>query len=392
MRRAILIVLDSVGIGGAPDAKRFGDFGANTLGNIINACYKGEADVGRQGPLKIPNLEALGIIDALNLAIGKTLKRRSDNYNGTYGAATSFSRGKDTPSGHWELVSAPVDFEWLCFKEKVPVFPSELITKIMHKTAVSGILANCHASGTEILNEYGEEHLKTQQPIFYTSADSVVQIAAHEEIFGLDKLMHLCFETAKVFHPLGVCRIIARPFLGCQKGKFYRTKNRRDFSISPIHETICDRIVKNGGSCWGIGKIGDIFNHRSITTVSAGFDDYHLFRELVRTLDICRDGDLIFANFVEFDSLYGHRRDISGYAKSLENFDMKLPTLLKKLGKDDLLIITADHGNDPTFAGTDHTRERVPVLIKNLNKPRKNLGIISFSDVGQLIADHLNLA
>ena len=373
MGKAILLVLDSLGIGGAPDSKIFGDFGANTLGNIIKACAKGEANFGRKGKLKIPNLESLGIINSLKLADGDGSSDLFFDELGCYAAATSYSTGKDTPSGHWELVSAPVEFKWFHFKDKVTTFPSNKIKEIIKRTNIPGILANCHSSGTFVLDKFGEEHIKTKKPIFYTSADSVVQIAAHEEVFGLSELFHLCNEAAQVFHPMRVCRVIARPFLGDKTGTFYRTKNRRDFSIDPIHQTVCDSVVKAGGTCWGIGKIGDIFNHRSITTFSSGLSD------------------LIFANFVEFDSLFGHRRDVSGYALALEKFDFKLPQLLKKLNKDDLLIITADHGNDPTYLGTDHTRERVPVLIKSNLHTKKNYGLINFSDVGRLISEHLNL-
>ena len=391
MGRAILIVLDSVGIGGAPDAGDFDDFGSNTLGNIRNACSSGKANNGRNGPLKIPNLESLGMIKSLNLAAGKNPVGDMKTRLASYGAATSLSRGKDTPSGHWELVGAPVDFDWLYFKNLVPTFPSYEINEIIARTKIPGILANCHSSGTEIIERFGEEHIKTGKPIFYTSSDSVIQIAAHEKVFGLKLLLDLCSETARIFHPLGVCRIIARPFLGKKKGEFYRTKNRKDFSVDPIHETVCDRVVKAGGTCWGIGKIGDIFNHRSVTTYATGVRDSELFGKLIEVLDVADNRDFIFANFVEFDSLYGHRRDVSGYALALEKFDLKLPELFKKLNEDDLLIITADHGNDPTFHGTDHTRERVPVLIRDSSKKEKNYGLINFSDVGNFIVDHLNL-
>ena len=388
MGRAVLIVMDSVGIGGAPDANRFGDFGANTLGNIIKACLSGSANIGRSGPLVIPNLESLGIKKSIEISQGSTL---SNSSLGSW-AATSYSSGKDTPSGHWELVSEPVDYSWLHFDDKVPVFPAAKIEEIIKATQIPGILADCHASGTKVINDFGEEHIRSGKPIFYTSADSVVQIAAHEQSFGLDALMNVSMETAKVFHPMGICRVIARPFLGNQIDGFFRTKNRKDFSIDPIHETVCDLVVKAGGTCWGIGKIGDIFNHRSITTIAAGLSDLELFDELIDNLDIVSEGDLIFANFVEFDSIYGHRRDVSGYAVALEQFDKHLPLLFNKLEKDDLLIITADHGNDPTFSGTDHTRERVPVLIIGNSELNNQGGIINFSDVGHIISKHLNLS
>ncbi len=392
MGKAILMVLDSLGIGGAPDATKFGDHGANTLGNIIKACDGGKANVGRKGPLRIPNLEALGIIHSLELSVGTVSFDSNAHIKASYGVATSYSNGKDTPSGHWELVSAPIKLNWLHFKKEIPVFPKESIGDIIKRTKIPGILGNCHASGPEIIDKFGEEHLRSGKPIFYTSADSVVQIAAHEEFFGLKSLMQLCDEACLIFHPMKVCRVIARPFLGNKKGNFFRTGNRKDFSIDPIHETVCDRVVKRGGVCWGIGKIGDIFNHRSITTFSSGVRDAKLFEKLVEVIDVASDGDLIFANFVEFDSLYGHRRDVSGYASALEKFDSKLPLLISKLKKDDLLIVTADHGNDPTYPGTDHTRERVPLLVRNEAKRQKKYGIMRFSDIGDLIADHLHLS
>ena len=388
MGKAILIVMDSVGIGGAPDADRFGDFGANTLGNIIKACLSGSANIGRSGPLVIPNLESLGIKKSM---VTSQSAKIGNSSSGFWAAATSYSSGKDTPSGHWELVSAPVDFSWLHFEDKIPVFPTAQIDEIAKATKIPGVLANCHASGTKVINDFGDEHIRSGKPIFYTSADSVVQIAAHEQSFGLEALMTVCMETAKVFHPMGVCRIIARPFLGNQKDGFFRTKNRKDFSVDPIHETVCDLVVKAGGTCWGVGKIGDIFNHRSITTIAAGLSDLELFKKLIENLSIVNDGDLLFANFVEFDSVYGHRRDVSGYATALEKFDRNLPSLFDKLEKDDLLIITADHGNDPTYPGTDHTRERVPVLIKGDIETSYHNGIINFSDVGHIISKHLNL-
>ena len=389
MGRAILIVMDSVGIGGAPDAGHFGDFGANTLGNIIRACLTGSANVGRSGPLIIPNLESLGIKKSIEISQGSEV---SSPRSSSYAAATSYSSGKDTPSGHWELVSAPVDCAWLHFDEQIPVFPSAKIEKIVKATKIPGILANCHSSGTQVINDFGDEHMRTGKPIFYTSADSVVQIAAHEESFGLECLLSVCIETAKVFHPLGVCRIIARPFLGSQKKGFFFIIYFIYFSIYTIHETVCDLVVKAGGKCWGVGKIGDIFNHRSITTIAAGLSDLELFNKLIDNFNTVNDGDLLFANFVEFDSLYGHRRDVSGYASALEKFDSNLPLLFAKLKKDDLLIITADHGNDPTYSGTDHTRERVPVLIKGDLEIKDHSGIINFSDVGHMISKHLNLA
>jgi len=391
MGKGVLLVLDSLGIGGAPDANYFNDGSANTLGNIIKSCMDGGANFGRKGRLKIPNLESMGLVEALKLASEKTIPDLSENIFGGYAAATSHSLGKDTPSGHWELTGIPVTLKWHYFKEEFPVFPSETINEITYLTDLPGILGDCHASGTDIIKKLGDEHIQTGKPIFYTSADSVVQIAAHEETFGLQRLLDLCEVTANIFHRMGVGRVIARPFVGNSNDGFLRTKNRKDFSINPPHETLCDRITKKGKVCWGIGKIGDIFNHRSITTICSGVADSQLFEELVKGLGMVADGDFIFANFVEFDSLYGHRRDVSGYASALEDFDVKLPRLLSQLTADDLLIITADHGNDPTASGTDHTRERVPVLMRGKNVVSKSYGLIDFSDVGATMARHLKL-
>ena len=391
MTRGILIVMDSLGIGGAPDAASYNDSGANTLGNITLFCSAGLAQQGRSGSLQIPNLHSLGIYRALKLATGQDYAKASKTLIGGYAAANSLSIGKDTPSGHWELVGQPIKFAWHTFDVQKPVFPIEKIKEIILRAELPGILGNCHSSGTKIINNLGEEHLTSGKPIFYTSSDSVVQIAAHEGHFGLEKLLKLCVISAEVFHPMGVCRIIARPFVGGGKKGFSRTKNRKDFSAEPPHGNLCDNVSLSGGTVWGFGKVGDIFNHRSITTVAAGMSDDKLFEHLIDKLDTTRDGDLIFANFVEFDSLYGHRRDVSGYAVALEEFDKKIPRIFAKMQEKDLLIITADHGNDPTAPGTDHTRECVPVLIYGKEIRNKNYGRISFSDVGNLMAKHLKI-
>jgi len=389
MARGVLIVLDSLGIGGAPDADEYNDLGANTLGNISLRCLAGLANRGKNSILQIPNLESLGIYRALELSTGEKLKNVTKPLIGGYAVARSHSLGKDTPSGHWELVGEPVKIRWHNFKDTCPVFPKSKINQIVSDSGLAGILGNCHSSGTEIIKSLGEKHINTCKPIFYTSTDSVVQIAAHEEVFGLDRLLKVCEISAKVFHPMGVCRVIARPFLGKSKKGFFRTKNRRDFSVEPPHQTLCDKVCRSGGTVWGYGKIGDIFNHRAVVTVASGVSDKDLFEQLLTGIDFGKSGDLIFANFVEFDSLYGHRRDVRGYAAALEAFDKKLPRLLSKLRDDDLLIITADHGNDPTAPGTDHTRERVPVLMFGKGVIKKNHGKINFSDVGRIMSRHL---
>ncbi len=389
MSRGLILILDSLGIGGAPDANLFDDMGANTLVNIFEACEKGKANYGRTGSLNIPNLISLGIYGAVKTASGVELTKKPSP--GTFAAATSYSKGKDTPSGHWELAGVTVKRDWHYFEKCEPVFPRDQIEQIISRTNITGILGNCHASGVEIINELGEQHLETGKPIFYTSLDSVVQIASHEGKMSLNDLYSLAKVTAEVFHPLGVCRIIARPFSGNNVIGFSRTKNRKDFASSPPGETLCDKVQKAGGVCFGIGKISDIFNHRGVTNFADNLSDYELFKSVIRCLNYAKSGDLIFANFVEFDSLYGHRRDVSGYAAALERFDTYLSKLLPKLANDDLLIITADHGNDPTWPGSDHTRERVPVLFKKFNSVGRNLGLIKFSDVGEIMSRHLGL-
>tara|TARA_B100001250_G_scaffold411412_1_gene440011 strand:- start:1387 stop:2586 length:1200 start_codon:yes stop_codon:yes gene_type:complete len=390
MCRGILIVLDSLGVGGAPDAKIYDDQGANTFGSIATACSKGVANEGRKGSLKIPHLENLGIYGALKLSDGTTLKNTNHNA-GAFAVAREISKGKDTPTGHHEIAGI-IDLKgWHTFENIQPVFPEDKIQELIRSAEIEGILGDKHASGEKIIFELGEAHLQSGLPIAYTSADSVLQIAAHEETFGLDRLYKLCRLALKIFAPLRVQRVIARPFLGDNKENFYRTKNRKDLILPPLGETICDRILSSGRKCFGIGKIGDIFANRGFSATISGKSDAHLFEGMLETINCSKKGDLIFANFVEFDTLYGHKRDVSGYAKALEEFDKKLPRLFSILDEEDLLIITADHGNDPTFKGSDHTREQVPVLIKNKNFQNKNYGLITFSDIGATISKFLGL-
>ena len=391
--KGILIVLDAVGIGGAPDAKYFNDQGADTLGNIKKACREGKANLGRFGELKIPNLAKLGIF--ASHALANNYYSENQNYycseNAAFACATEVSMGKDTPTGHWELAGFPLLWEWKYFENKFESFPDSLISSIIKEFSLKGILGNCHASGTEIIEKYGKEHIITQKPIFYTSKDSVVQIACHEKIFGLEKLYKLCEFSAKIFHPLKVGRVIARPFLGDDIHNFCRTKNRKDYTLAPPEKTLCDIVVENNRSCHAIGKISDIFSKRGISTSISGLGDDFLFDEMINIIKRAKDGDLIFANFVEFDSLFGHRRDVVGFASALENFDLKIVELLSIINPYDFVIITADHGNDPTFSGTDHTRERVPVLMVGNYAKKGNNGNIAFSDVGTTMARFLRL-
>ncbi|CDZ49535.1 phosphopentomutase [Neorhizobium galegae] len=391
MARVFLCVLDSVGCGGAPDAARYGDEGSNTLLHIAEACAAGRAEEGRSGLLKVPNLDALGLGAAIQLASGRTAPGLGAAPIGRWGAAEEISAGKDTQSGHWELAGVAVTRDWHYFSRTIPAFPDELMAELATRSGIPGTLANCHASGTEVLDRFGAEHIATGKPIVYTSADSVVQIAAHEAHFGLDRLLDLCRIAAEIFHPLNVGRIIARPFVGEAPGAFVRTANRKDFAIAPPDGTICDRVVTAGGAVHAVGKIGDIFAYKGITDVSKGRDDMALFDHVLGWCRRAEPGDLVFANFIEFDSLWGHRRDVSGYARALETFDARLPELTGRLRSDDLLIITADHGNDPTWVGTDHTRERVPVLATGPGTKPAELGICGFGHVAEMIAAHLAL-
>ncbi len=387
MTRAFLIVMDSVGCGGAPDAADFGDAGSNTLGHIIRDCAAGRAEIGRQGPLNMPNLDALGLGAATRLASGVETPGLTATPQGRWGAATEISRGKDTPSGHWELAGVPVPWNWTYFPDTTPAFPPDLTALTCRLAGTGGILGNCHAAGMPIIARHFAEHIRTGWPICYTSADSVFQIAAHEETFGLDRLLKLCADLAPHLHAMKVGRVIARPFIGTENN-FQRTSNRNDYAIAPPAPTLLDWVRDAGHATHAIGKIGDIFSMRGIDTVQKG-SDADLMGHLGAAVDDAPDGALVFANFVEFDSEYGHRRDVAGYARALEWFDAELGRLLPRRREGDLLVLTADHGNDPTWTGTDHTRERVPVLTHGLQSGP--LGHIAFTDVAALVAGHLNV-
>ena len=388
MARAFLVVLDSVGCGGAPDAADFGDAGSNTLGHIATECAAGRAEEGRSGSLYVPHLDALGLGQAIALSSGEDVPALGATPQGLWGAATEISRGKDTPSGHWELAGVPVPWDWHYFPDAEASFPEALIAETCRLAGSRNVLGNRHSNGVKILEEEGSAHIKTGWPICYTSADSVFQIAAHEEHFGLDRLLQLCRDLAPILHAMKVGRVIARPFVGTPETGFTRTTNRRDFAIPPPSPTLCDWAKDAGRYVNAVGKIGDIFSMRGIDEVRKG-DDNTLFEHLCGISNEAVDGSFTFANFVEFDSLYGHRRDVSGYARALEWFDAALPRFLDGLRADDLAIFTADHGNDPTWRGTDHTRERVPVLGYGLGP--KEIGHVRFSDVAASIAAHLEI-
>ncbi len=388
MARAFLVVMDSVGCGGAPDAAEFGDEGSNTLAHIAQACAAGQAEQGRSGPLHLPHLDALGLGAAIRLASGAPTPNLTAEPTGLWGAATEVSAGKDTPSGHWELAGLPVPWEWQYFPDTQPSFPPDLVAEVCRLAGTDGILGDRHASGTVVIAEEGAAHLRSGYPICYTSADSVFQIAAHEKHFGLERLLKLCRDLAPRLHGMKVGRVIARPFVGSVAEGFTRTTNRKDFAILPPEDTLCDWAQKAGRPVHAIGKIGDIFSMRGIDDVKKG-SDAALMEHLLDTMDSAVEGSFTFANFVEFDSLYGHRRDVSGYARALEWFDRQLPRLQAKLRPDDLMVFTADHGNDPTWEGTDHTRERVPVLA--FGAGAKAIGQIGFADVAASLAAHLEI-
>lgn len=378
MPRSFLVVMDSVGIGGAPDAAEYGDAGANTLGHIDLACADGRAESGRSGPLHMPNLWRMG----LGHLIGQT-----GSAAGFFGRATELSVGKDTPTGHWELAGLPVPWAWHFFPDSRPCFPEPLSARVAELAGTPGILGNCLASGTEIIARFGADHLKTGAPICYSSTDSVFQIAAHEDSFGLERLLELCEQLAPELHAMKVGRVIARPFVG-RPGAFTRTQNRRDYAVEPPGPTLCDWVHKAGRRVHAVGKIGDIFSMRGIDTQLKG-TDAQLMGHLIELAGQTEDGALVFANFVEFDSLYGHRRDVSGYARHLEWFDAQVPNFLEACRPDDLVIFTADHGNDPTWTGTDHTREQVPVVGQG--PITGDIGTIVFSDVAASVAAHLGV-
>lgn len=394
MPRAFLVVMDSVGIGGAPDAARFfngtkPDTGANTVAHIAQACMAGRAEQGRIGPLRLPTMSALGLGSAVRLASGEAAPGLGEASSGLWGAATEQSLGKDTPSGHWELAGVPVPWEWHYFPDAKPAFPTSLSDRVAHLAGTGGILGNCHASGTEIIDRLGAEHVKCGWPICYTSVDSVFQIAAHEDSFGLDRLLDLCAELAPTLHAMKVGRVIARPFLGTPETGFERTAHRRDFAMAPPAPVLTNWVHDAGRRVHAVGKIGDIFSMQGIDDVVKG-KDAELMARLSELVDGAEDGSLTFANFVEFDSEYGHRRDISGYAAALERFDADIGSILARLRDDDILVITADHGNDPSWSGTDHTRERVPVLVAG--KGSGSVGHVGFVDVAASVAHHLGVA
>ena len=396
MPRAILIVLDSFGIGGAEDAAVFGDEGADTLGHIAEACARGQGDRAglRQGPLHLPNLSRLGLGRAAEASTGRLPPglEADGPAEALWGYGVEVSNGKDTPSGHWEIAGCPVPFDWGYFPDTQPAFPRELTEALVREAGLPGILGDKHASGTEILKECGEAHLRTGKPICYTSADSVFQIAAHETRFGLERLYAVCEVARRLVDPLNVGRVIARPFVGETAATFERTGNRRDYAVPPPAPTLLDRVTEAGRTVLAVGKISDIFAHRGLGRLIKASGNEAIFAARLRALEDARDGDLVFSNLIDFDQLYGHRRDVPGYAAALEAFDRRVPDLTARLQPGDLCVLTADHGCDPTWRGTDHTREHVPILAFGPGLEARGIGRReTYADMAASLLDHLGL-
>ncbi len=363
-RRLIIIVLDSVGIGAAPDAAKYGDSGAHTLGHISEACR----------PLHLPNLEKAG----LGHIAGVKNIQKTDAPTACYARLLPRSAGKDTTTGHWEIAGMQLQEPFPTYPDG---FPGDLVAAF-EKLIGRKTLGNKAASGTEIINELGEQHVQTGSPIIYTSADSVFQIAAHEAVIPPDVLYEMCQKARKLLKPPhAVARVIARPFAG-QAGNWQRTARRKDYSLTPDGTTLLDLVFNAGLEVRGVGKISDIFAGRSITSNIKTNDNLAGIKETIRQLKASFSG-LLFTNLVDFDMLYGHRNDVSGYARALQEFDSWLPQITECLKSGDLLMITADHGCDPTFPGTDHTREAAPLLATGIQfKKGVDMGTRnSFSDI-----------
>ncbi|MBR6463378.1 phosphopentomutase [bacterium] len=376
-KRVIIIILDSVGIGYAPDAKAYGDSGASTLAHTAQSV----------GGLKIPNMQRMG----LGNIEPKEILGCPPNLEplASYGRMTEINCGKDTTTGHWEMIGCRMESPFATFPNG---FPEDFLRKWMKETGVPGYLCNRPISGTVVIKELGEEHLKTGFPIVYTSADSVFQIAAHEERFGLERLYEVCRVTRSLVDELNVGRVIARPFVGTKADDFTRTPRRRDYSMDPPSPNLLTLLSEKGLPFYAIGKIEDIYAKVGVTKAVHTVSNADGMKKLMEAIKEQKNG-LIFANLVDFDMLYGHRRDPVGYAKCLEEFDELLGSLLLSLGRDDYLFISADHGLDPTYKGTDHTRERVPLLFYSPSLASKDLGTReTFADLGATVAEILELS
>jgi len=380
--------MDSFGIGATDDADKFGDVGANTFGSI--ASYR--ANIGQ--PIKLPNLARLGLMNAASESSGSwpAACPSENDVMAAYGFAAELSSGKDTPSGHWEIAGVPVLFDWGYFTETNDTFPPELLKKLIDRGGLTGVLGNCHASGTTIIADLGEQHMATGKPIVYASADSVFQIACHEQSFGLQRLYDLCDIARELVDEYNIGRVIARPFIGTNSSDFERTGNRRDLTVLPPSKTLLDKLSDSGGEVVSVGKISDIYAHQGITKKVKATGNAALFDATLTALKQAPDRTIVFTNFVDFDMLYGHRRDIQGYATALEYFDERLPELLEIMAADDILVICADHGCDPGWPGSDHTREHIPVLVYGAGvKPGPIGKRESFADIGQSLCQFFDL-
>ena len=373
-QRVLLIVLDGAGIGAMPDAPDWGDAGADTFGHILESR-----------PVRLPNLQRYGLGNIRPLEGLAPL----DQLSGSYGRCALRSNGKDTTTGHWEMAGIVLERAFPTYPNG---FPASVIDRFVRETSVPGILGNIPASGTEIIKVLGEEHVKTRKPIVYTSADSVFQIAAHEEVIPLERLYEICEIARRILdgeHKVG--RVIARPFLG-EPGAFYRTENRHDYAVPPPRENLLPALADEDLDVVCIGKIASIYDSMGVTKDVTAKNNEQSIDQTIKALADSTRG-LIFSNLVDFDMLYGHRRDTEGYAKALEHFDSRLPEIESAMRDDDVMMITADHGNDPTFHGTDHTREYAPLLVYGKSaRPGINLGTrASLADIGQTIADNFGL-
>jgi len=380
MPRAFLYILDSFGIGGAGDAAAFDDEGANTLVHICDHMA-----------LEVPHMASLGLGLAAKGSSGRNPLPEVPLI-GQWGHASEVSKGRDTITGHWEIAGVPLQFDWGYLPRTVPAFPDEFIRELMKKCNLPGFLCLVHASGTEVIEDFGKEHIRTGKPIIYTSVDSVIQIAAHEQHFGLQRLYDVCQVARELSYPMNIGRVIARPFVGENPGSFQRTGRRKDYSVKPPSPTLLDQLTAVGRQVISVGKIGDIFAHSGTgeEIKVAGIDN--LMDTTLAAMERLPDGGMVMTNFVDFDTEFGHRRDPIGYGKLLEHYDALLPEVFARLGDGDFLVLTADHGNDPTWNGTDHTREQIPIMTYMKGMVPGSFGHRrTFADIGQTVARHLGV-
>jgi len=380
MSRVFLFIMDGFGIGHAPDAAAFGDEGSNTFGHVWE-----------QAKPNIPTLARLGLGAAAEVA-GGTNPFAATQVIGRYGAASEVSKGKDSVTGHWEIAGVPLAKDWGTFPTTVPAFPRDFMKALIAQAKLPGLLCMGHASGTQVIEDFGEEHLATGRPIIYTSVDSVIQIAAHEEHFGLQRLYDVCATARELSYALNIGRVIARPFLGETAKTFERTGHRKDYSVLPPRPTLLNVLSDAGRDVCAIGKIGDLYAHSGTGRECKVAGIEALMATTEGEMPKLNDGGFLMVNFVNFDTDFGHRRDVAGYARLLEQFDRWLGKAIHLVGPNDHLFITADHGNDPSFKGTDHTRERVPVLWFNPAQRSGSIGLrLTFADIGQTIAGLLGV-